>query len=342
MMSRSLRPQKLVRERKYRIGQCFGIIFLFCITSLLIVQCFLMLKILTYSTRSEFGDVSDSLNVKNDEMCDNIVSKENQDLFIKTIKSNVQIKGAAKNNNTRKRIAILTQPGLIGSEFHKAINDVFPDDKVKDYELVHTSHAPPYGYGKNHGFYKIVRLVTLPLELAVQDASLVFENQKDALPSEDFISISKQFIRWHCRLSHVSAHTPLYTVLVPKLIEDPSGIVSNTISFILRDGENSNIDNKFESRIELNRDFFRLRKEQKMVCDKEEVNNAFKEEFDLTNNLKDWPCLALWDTVATKDKQDRLSLSALVASSMVPNCSLPYSSCFVHRDKCEHEGKSCA
>jgi hypothetical protein len=40
----------------------------------------------------------------------------------------------------------------------------------EDVEIVVTSHVPVYGYGKSHGYSKLVRFVITPLPLAAYDA----------------------------------------------------------------------------------------------------------------------------------------------------------------------------
>ena len=73
-------------------------------------------------------------------------------------------------------------------------------NNARKVEWIQTAHAPPYGYGKNHGYTRIVRLA-LPLLSSVAASS-----QGNAAES------LAQHVRWHCRVSHVAAHTAQLTV----------------------------------------------------------------------------------------------------------------------------------
>ena len=284
-----------------------------------------------------------------------LISNDNQKRFVGLLKSNESARGKNESQNIPGRIGILTQPGLIGDAFFDIIQillQTLPVTSMK-HELIHTSRAPPYGYGKNHGYDKFIRLVTLPIELAFVDAEYSFKDHLLSTPSTtSFTSVSRQFVRWHCRLSHASAHTPLYTVLVPELVDDSISSFRKTMQFILKGSKVESIaedmlfktafsfDNKFQSIID-SESFTKNSLFANMNI--ENVNKVFVEEFDKTNNLKAWPCLALWDVqdATLDDNKSQMNLPSLLASSMVPDCSSSYSSCFVQRDLCEHKGKVC-
>ncbi len=90
-----------------------------------------------------------------------------------------------------------------------------------DIEILITSHVPVYGYGKSHGFTKLIRFASLPAPVAAYDAYLWSSSRdtnqesslRDALdemkpgrniepPSADAIGRTLQLVmRWHCRLS---------------------------------------------------------------------------------------------------------------------------------------------
>ena len=81
--------------------------------------------------------------------------------------ADVGVDGTA-SRRTRPRIGIMIPPGLIGRSFGDWIAGALKIDD--DIEIVITSHVPVYGYGKSHGYTKLVRLVTLPLAVAAYDA----------------------------------------------------------------------------------------------------------------------------------------------------------------------------
>lgn len=68
------------------------------------------------------------------------------------------------------------------------------------------------------------------------------------------------------------------------------------------------------------------------------LDDVLMEEMTISQNLTNWPCESFW-TVGESD--DRLKLSPIisrVARAVSPNCTAPYTKCFVKRDKCEASG----
>jgi hypothetical protein len=97
--------------------------------------------------------------------------------------------------------------------------------------VIQTSHIPPYGYGKNHGYTKLIRYSPNPLLLQVLDAlSWALQNSNNSsaaaamVPDEsttttnvavtmaDVIMTTRQILRWHCRVSHIAAHTAVLSI----------------------------------------------------------------------------------------------------------------------------------
>lgn len=87
----------------------------------------------------------------------------------------------------KPRIGLMFPPGYIGQSFAHWIADALnqsrsggsstsssstPTNLDIELDILTTSHVPVYGYGKSHGYTKIIRFVTLPLTLAAQDAYL--------------------------------------------------------------------------------------------------------------------------------------------------------------------------
>jgi hypothetical protein len=68
------------------------------------------------------------------------------------------------------------------------------------------------------------------------------------------------------------------------------------------------------------------------------LDDVLLDEMKISKNLTAWPCESFW-TVGEPD--DRLTISPVVSrisKAMSPNCSAPFTSCVVKRDKCEYEG----
>jgi hypothetical protein len=125
----------------------------------------------------------------------------------------------------KPRIGIMIPPGFIGESFADWVAGALRstgDDIHMTVEIIPTSHVPVYGYGKSHGYTKLIRFVTLPLSLAVYDAYLIAsskamnrrgEGENSLLDTLDRMEAGKKpsiatigtivqlLLRWHCRLS---------------------------------------------------------------------------------------------------------------------------------------------
>mmetsp|Transcript_28617 Transcript_28617/g.41620 ORF Transcript_28617/g.41620 Transcript_28617/m.41620 type:complete len:437 (-) Transcript_28617:187-1497(-) len=191
----------------------------------------------------------------------------------------------------KERIGILSPPGILSNEFynwviklletnHEELGSNSDGNNIK-IELISTSHVPPYGYGKNHGWTKIIRFVTDPIALGLADivmyqggemyqkASvsstgevtrlipapqsvavdstieqqlLAFDENNGVDIKEELPQALRQMIRWNCRLSHVSAHTALLTVALQEIIEDPATTATDLLSFIFSTGMKKGLD----------------------------------------------------------------------------------------------------
>ena len=91
-------------------------------------------------------------------------------------------------NLPKPRIGLMFPPGYIGQAFARWIADTLERSSTSSgisrsasssssnlgihLDIISTTHVPVYGYGKSHGYTKIIRFVSLPLSLAVYDASL--------------------------------------------------------------------------------------------------------------------------------------------------------------------------
>ena len=141
---------------------------------------------------------------------------------------------------SKPRIGVMFPPGYIGQSFANWIADALKQSPSRssstmDVDILSTSHVPVYGYGKSHGYTKLVRFVPLPLPLAVYDAYLYgvlssssleeSSSSSSASPSLTVVDSSslrdalerimktgtnniasmgrilRLILRWHCRLS---------------------------------------------------------------------------------------------------------------------------------------------
>ena len=75
-----------------------------------------------------------------------------------------------------------------------------------DVDLLLSTHVPPYGYGRNHGWTKIVRLYR---DVADHAYSVLAPATNGAVDTALVDAQTRLLVRWHCRLSHVAAHTKM-------------------------------------------------------------------------------------------------------------------------------------
>jgi hypothetical protein len=105
-----------------------------------------------------------------------------------------------------------------------AIVEDQPNIVLGDITLVLSTHVPPYGYGKNHGWTKIVRVYrnildhTVDLLKGMNTGMKTTEANPPSTPTVDSASAAavahaqaRLLVRWHCRLSHVAAHTKMFS-----------------------------------------------------------------------------------------------------------------------------------
>ncbi|KAL7468795.1 hypothetical protein ACHAXS_009020 [Conticribra weissflogii] len=315
----------------------------------------------------------------------------------------------AKNNRQnesqkqRPRIGIMAPPGIISSSLSLWIADSLRNSQTIggtatnniELEIIPTSHVPVYGYGKSHGFTKLIRLVTLPIQLSMLDAYLWAKYESSSTvpsstlssslstdpPSEKVLALALRLImRWHCRLSHVSAHTSMLTVALDEILNDPEGLLNEILSFVWRydwEWEGKGNDKRKDSNnlkdttkgiisSEYNEDSsFELllkrtsailgnigsnKSSSSMISNvgfQTALENAFKEEMVLSKDLTKWPCPSFWEGIDDLDDGDGesnqdVTVLRRLATQMVPNCQDgdPFVRCTVNRDRCEVAGNA--
>lgn len=399
-----------IREKANRCKTCCCFILI-----IIILIPLLIFQINSLNEYSSLGFPVKSSRVDKSEL-GNLISSitvENELSFIRTIKDCTDheekttkcMQFLPKQNKDCQRIAILSLPGHSSNRFfqllQKSLIAYYNGNKEmmeKEIQLIQTSRVPPYGYGKTHGYTKIVRLMNRPLlhEVAEAIQFIIQLHDKHRNKSEEFETMSqyealekalsheklmsntiRQMMRWHCRLSHVAAHTLMYNIDISSILIDDDELMKDILNLvkaiIAKVGEGP-------SRISV-RDSTHMRKMEKVkiFLMKELMSsslpqsssdvlsilqnvingrpailktyqNVIKEEMQSTNNLQKWPCLSFWfdeglksdsmnnNNVGSKDKDDDFLISFLLAKDIVPDCSGPFSKCVVKIDHCEEEG----
>lgn len=298
--------------------------------------------------------------------------------FTKTLKSctNINTCGHHKvqidNVKRIQRIGIISPPSEVAERFVSILETAllvyydFDTATMKsEIELIRTTHVPPYGYGKNHGYTKIIRVMNNPLLVDVM-ASWVFIMNKDESkesngPSWTMDNMKQslmQIIRWHCRLSHVAAHTFMYNLnlssdsilkdmleVVKMILEDTEKDLSNPIDKQVNDSQLAQAYNVIKD------SNFDLLMPSMMADTTNQLNELLKEptkmsilsdfltkELDLTDNLTKWPCLSFWDVSDGGNAMTVEKYSKDLAKMIIPDCSAPLTKCTVKRDVCEGKG----
>lgn len=150
---------------------------------------------------------------------------EHESMFIDTLKSCLPAEGDKSCNTfvpgdgTTERIGILAPPGTTTDALLKLVSFLVKvgkkeeAGKVTKLEVIPTTHIAPYGYGKTHGWTRLIRVVPQPLLVGATDTlhgSILGGNETITL--NEVKAALRQQIRYHCRLNHIAAHTAIWTV----------------------------------------------------------------------------------------------------------------------------------
>ena len=70
-----------------------------------------------------------------------------------------------------------------------------------------------------------------------------------------------------------------------------------------------------------------------------ELDDVLLREMKISKNLTAWPCESFWTVGEPPDGTLKLSpIITRIARAISPNCTAPYTSCFVQKDLCEFKG----
>ena len=224
---------------------------------------------------------------------------------------------------------------------------------------------------------KIIRLVPKPLVMGVADAIQRIivdgEHHHHMLPGEpllhqdditlaDLKSVLRQFMRFHCRLSKVAAHTAILSINLNDFIDNEEYVNQKLYDFIKaspdgKDVEPSQEDELADLQLAMNggmEDIGMLSSELNFVSKiltriqaeshgsinvLEVLDGVLRDEMWKTKNLTNWPCESFWTVGDPPRQKTELSHFAIkVARNFSPNCTDPLADCWVARDKCEAAG----
>ena len=141
---------------------------------------------------------------------------------------------ARPEKSSRERIGVLGPPGTAAD----IISDILvklalvEHPKVNSVEIVHSTNVPPYGYGKNHGWSRMIRVSRRVLPHAYSVLLAAEGHDGGSVSANNFDKQVRQLVRWQCRLSHVAAHTRMLTVFAEDILARPSIEFEKMMSFV--------------------------------------------------------------------------------------------------------------
>ena len=296
-------------------------------------------------------------------------------VFQKSIKSCLPSQGTKKckqfipppanGKEKRQRVGLLSPPGDLSQALQNRIahliqqHNKFTEDETP-IDLITTTNVPPYGYGKSHGYTKLVRVSPQPLLLQVTDAltaSLRPGETHRSIRLQDVQAATRMILRWHCRLSHVAAHTALSSVPLSRFVQDTAGTMQEMQEFLTphlnallekqpqQRREEKVGDDDMGGNEELDDDASGMMSAEYAYGNQilrdinrpdiiNVLNTVLQEEIALTKTFTKWPCPSFWDHGA----EELSDVTKRLAQALSPNCDDPFAQCFVERDKCEFHG----
>lgn len=197
-------------------------------------------------------------------------------------------------------------------------------------QVVFSFHVPPYGYGKNHGLSRILRLTQDPKSNLIGTstaASSRITGDGTTFPEEmKPLDRLRNYMRWHCRLTHVSAHTRMLSTGLWNSQESNQDW-RKAIDFIdLSPDQSVSLTKCAETAGKSQGDLWKAEAMETTLAlgldnagGNEKVINVIEEE---TNSLKDWPCKPFIGSQAV------LNLNPLCGSEFDwIKCSVPWDIC---------------
>lgn len=259
-----------------------------------------------------------------------------------------------KDGVKRDRIGFLAPDPQGMSSLLGLLNKASKKDLAKDFNVVLDTHVPPYGYGKNHGWTRIVRFVhriTPQAEALLRRAAAASPPASSAsaasagagataiIPSLYELQV-RQLVRWHCRLSHVAAHTRMLTVYMDDLAVRAVPEIYQILSFIGFRGNRQDIVEAVEAmHAQVIQELGVGHLSPLGTSVQHEVNaslaeagiKAITEEMGVTGGLQKWPCQTFNHLDGT-NKKESVNLP-LKAKTLAADCSGEYVVCSVPVDR---------
>ena len=242
-----------------------------------------------------------------------------------------------------RRIALLSPDISISaslsaslSQFiHTGFLTALADQKLKDLEVVIDSHVPAYGYGKNHGFARIIRIVpNIP-----RQAYLLLKSRQDGAVVGPLYDLQvRSLLRWHFRLNHVAAHTSMLSVFVDDFVQRPEAVLDRILTFIgLRPGTEARLTifKQLQASLSLSGEAKAYKTLEKIYEDipADLLPVATKAINDEMKTIYKWPTKT-FNELQTIASGQSMSL-AIDVTLLAPNCKSDQVKCMVRLDQKE-------
>lgn len=235
------------------------------------------------------------------------------------------------------RIGFLSPPNSGSDTLLAMLSRAARKDLVATGLVENDTHVPAYGYGKNHGWTRIIRLVRRVVPHA--HATLSAAAAASAVTPALFDLQLRQLVRWQCRLSHVAAHTKMLTVFLDDVITRPAIELDKMLSFIGIRAARSDLVDAFNFygktlQVELglpaagNADpLAHLDALPPLLIDS--ALTALESEVSSSDTLAKWPCKSFKDL----EKSQAGKLLPIVSATLAADCSNPKVVCSVGFDQ---------
>lgn len=225
------------------------------------------------------------------------------------------------------RIGFLSLPGSGGELLFDFLQQFSSANNLK-LELIKDTHVPAYGYGKNHGWSSIIRI-----SRRIIHHSHALLSKNGFKPSSDSLDNQvRQFVTWHCRLSHVAAHTRMQTVFIDQLYARPLAELEKLLTYIGFEFDRQQLvtaSQMFKEQLGI---FLHRTDDPQLISNNPTLSStqyqlglkAIREELESTHQLTDWPCKSF------KHFED--PTIPMHVPDLAANCSAPYVTCSVRFD----------
>lgn len=179
------------------------------------------------------------------------------------------------------------------------------------------TNVPPYGYGKNHGWGRIIRIYSKLPEHALR----ILERSNKKNPSKNLYATQiEQLMRWHCRLNHVAAHSSMLSIFVDDFLERPVVELYKILSFMGVRPSQYDIEEAMESME--GRQALTALSESFGDVPRELIATAASQIGATTKKLSKWPCDSFRELESTSG--ERLPLPC---KTLHPDCDNDLVSC---------------